>query len=125
MENSSADQQDQRKRFPWEEEPEDDGEPGVVARNVEELGEEAEHDLRTLNRGSSFSLFGARIPVRLIGAISVFVGVFVLVYLLTWAALGSIGLAVGLILAAIVAIIAVKLFASLTDTAPAGPASGR
>jgi hypothetical protein len=111
---------DGRRRFPWEEEPEGDDEPGIVKRNLDELGEEAAEDARRLHGGGAVGILGARVPVRMIGAISVFVGVFVLVYLLTWAALGDIGLAVGFILAAIVAVIAVKLFASLSSSSTPG-----
>ncbi len=121
----SADKQDEERaegegrRFPWEEEPDDDGEPGLVKRNLEELGDEAAEDVRTLHGGSSIGFFGTRLPLRLLGAISVFIGVFVGVYLLTWAAPGDIGLAVGLFVAAILAVIAVKLFASLSSASAA------
>lgn len=115
-----GDEDGEGKRFPWEDADEEDDRPGVVARNLDELGEEAAEDGRALQRGRSIEIFGTSLPLRLIGAISVFVGVFVGVYLLTWAALGDIGLAVGLFLAAIVAVIAVKLFASLAATSAPG-----
>lgn len=69
----------------------------------------ADREAQALQKGPGISLFGGKIPYRLLVAIGVFVLVFVLVWAGLWALLGGIGLTLGWILAAVTGALAVRL----------------
>ena len=73
------------------------------------LQEAADDEAQRLQRGSSVSLLGAEVPVRVLAALGIFLLVFTVVYALLWALGGGLGLALGWIPAAAAGVVAIRL----------------
>jgi hypothetical protein len=76
---------------------------------------EADESLETLSGGRAIGPEDARLPLRAIAAIAIFVVTFLLVYLVLWALLGGLGLALGWAVALLAAVVAVRLFTKSRD----------
>jgi sortase A len=84
--------------------------PGPRKRSpFERLGSMARAVVRQLAVGRGIPLFGGKVPISALAAVSVFLAVFLLAYLFLWGLLGVVGLTVGWIAAFFLGLIAAGL----------------